>query len=103
VRRDRGHDFDRLEKVVTALVEAHQQALVRNEELRGELDEKNQRIRQLESKLLDVNQRRQDVTKRIEELIAQIDQLDAELDAQSAKPAKPTAGRTAGSAADPLA
>jgi uncharacterized coiled-coil DUF342 family protein len=65
---------------VAALVEAHQQALVRNEELRSDLDEKNQRIRQLESKLLDVNQRRQDVTKRIEELIAQIDQLDAQLD-----------------------
>lgn len=72
-------DFDRLEQVVTALVEAHQQALLRNEELRGELDEKNHRIRQLESKVLNVNQRRQDVTKRIDELIAQIDQLDSQL------------------------
>jgi len=79
-RRENGHDFDRLEKVVAALVEAHQQALLRNEELRSELDEKNQRLRQLESKLLDANQRRQDVAKRIDELIAQIDQLDAQLD-----------------------
>ena len=78
-RRDSAQDFDRLEQVVTALVEAHQQALLRNDELRSELDEKKQRIRQLESKVFDVNQRRQDVTKRIDELIAQIDQLDSQL------------------------
>lgn len=80
-RRDPGYDFARLEAAVAALVEAQQQALLRNDELRGELDEKNQRIRQLESKLMDVNQRRQDVAKRIEELIAQIDQLEAQSDA----------------------
>ena len=64
---------------MAALVEAHQQALLRNEELRVELDAKNQRVHQLETKVLDVNQRRQDVKKRIEELIGQIDQLDAQL------------------------
>ena len=69
---------------MTALVEAHRHALLRNEELRTELDEKSQRIRQLETKVLDVNQRRQDVTKRIDELIAQIDQLDAQLAESSA-------------------
>ena len=79
-RREQAEDFDRLEQVVTALVEAHQHTLLRNDELRAELDEKSQRLRQLESKLLDANQRRQDVSKRIEELIAQVDQLDAQLD-----------------------
>jgi len=54
--------------------------------LRDDLDEKNQRIRQLEAKLLDVNQLRQDVAKRIDELIAQIDQLDAQLAESSADP-----------------
>lgn len=69
-----------------ALVEAHQDALVRNEALRDDLDEKNHRIRQLETKLLDVNQRRQDVAKRIDELIAQIDQLDVQLADSAADP-----------------
>ena len=81
-----GQDFERLENVVRALVEAHQKALARNEALRGDLDEKNQRIRHLETKLLDVNQRRQDVAKRIDELIAQIDQLDAQLAESAADP-----------------
>ncbi len=45
--------------------------------LRRELEEKNQRVRILDGKLLEANQKRQDVAKRIDELIAQIDQLDA--------------------------
>jgi len=79
-------EFERLENVVRALVEAHQDELVRNEALRNDLDEKNHRIRQLETKLLDVNQRRQDVAKRIDELIAQIDQLDVQLADSAADP-----------------
>lgn len=78
-RLDSERGFDRLEQAVAALVDGYQQALARTEELRAEIDEKNQRIRQLETKVLDVNQRRQDVTKRIDELIAQLDQLDAQL------------------------
>jgi len=45
--------------------------------LRRELEHRSQRIRALDGKLLEANQKRQDVVKRIDELIAQIDQLDA--------------------------
>jgi chromosome segregation ATPase len=73
------YDLDRLERAVRALV-AQQEAL-RNElsSLRGDLGERNHRIRTLETQLLEANQRRQDTSKRIDELIAQLDQLDAQL------------------------
>src|SRR5262245_4549354 len=73
------YDWDRLERAVRALV-SHQEAL-RNElrALRGDLVERNHRIRVLETQLLEANQRRQDTGKRIDELIAQLDQLDAQL------------------------
>lgn len=73
------YDWDRLERAVRALV-SRQEAL-RNEvrALRGDLGERNHRIRVLETQLLEANQRRQDTGKRIDELIAQLDQLDAQL------------------------
>lgn len=48
--------------------------------LRRDLEHKSQRIRALDGKLLEANQKRQDVAKRIDELIAQIDQLDSSFD-----------------------
>jgi hypothetical protein len=48
--------------------------------LRRELEHRGQRIRALDGKLLEANQKRQDIVKRIDELIAQIDQLDASFD-----------------------
>jgi len=48
--------------------------------LRREIEQRSQRIRALDGKLLEANQKRQDVVKRIDELIAQIDQLDASFD-----------------------
>jgi hypothetical protein len=47
--------------------------------LRTALAEGGQRIRTLDSKLIEANQRRQDAYKRIDELIAHLDQLDAQL------------------------
>ena len=73
------YDWDRLERAVRALV-AQQEALRKElRALRGDLGERNHRIRALETQLLEANQRRQDTCKRIDELIAQLDQLDAQL------------------------
>ena len=45
--------------------------------MRRELEHRGQRIRALDSKVLEANQKRLDVVKRIDELIAQIEQLEA--------------------------
>jgi chromosome segregation ATPase len=73
------YDWDRLERAVRALVS--QQEVLREElrSLRGDLGERDQRIRALETQLIEANHRRQDTGKRIDELIAQLDQLDAQL------------------------
>jgi uncharacterized protein YhaN len=71
------YDFERLERVVVALAAAYRRQCAENAGLRRELEQRAQRIRALDGKLLEANQRRQDVAKRIDELIAQIDQLDA--------------------------
>jgi peptidoglycan hydrolase CwlO-like protein len=47
--------------------------------VRGELGDREHRIRGLEAQLLEANQRRQDAGKRIDELISQLDQLDAQI------------------------
>lgn len=68
------YGWERLERAVGALVAEQQR-------LREALGARDQRVRQLESELLEANQRRQDTAKRIDELIAQLDALDAQLDA----------------------
>lgn len=72
-------DFERLERVVAALVAAHREVSVENVGLRVRLEEKARGIRSLEGQLLEANQKRQDVSKRIDEMIAQLDHLDAQL------------------------
>jgi len=72
-------DFERLERVVAALVGAYRELSVENAGLRVKLEEKARGIRSLEGQLLEANQKRQDVSKRIDELIAQLDHLDAQL------------------------
>ena len=74
-----GYDWDRLERAVGALASQHEALRGEVCELRGDLGERNQRIRVLEAQLLEANQRRQDTIKRVDELIAQLDQLDAQL------------------------
>ena len=78
-RSDR-YDFERLERVVSELAAAYRHQRAENAGLRRELERRSQRIRALDGKLLEANQKRQDVVKRIDELIAQIDHLDARFD-----------------------
>jgi septal ring factor EnvC (AmiA/AmiB activator) len=73
------YDFDRLERVVKALVRKHRQAQEENAALRRKVEEKSRNIRSLEGRLLEANQRRQDVAKRLDELIAQLDHLEGQL------------------------
>jgi chromosome segregation ATPase len=80
------YDWDRLERAVGALAAQHETLRKEMRALRGDLGERNQRIRVLEAQLLEANQRRQDTCKRVDELIAQLDQLDAQL--ESAEPAE---------------
>ncbi|HEY8153358.1 MAG TPA: hypothetical protein VII72_04425 [Myxococcota bacterium] len=77
-------DFERLERVVAELAAAYRHQRSENATLRRELELRSQRIRALDGKLLEANQKRQDVVKRIDELIAQIDQLDATFDSVDA-------------------
>lgn len=74
------YDFQRLERVVAELAAAYRHQRAENAGLRREIEQRSQRIRAFEGKLLEANQKRQDVAKRIDELIAQIDQLDASFD-----------------------
>ncbi len=62
---------------------SHRRLQQENAGLRADVDQSNRRIRGLDEKLLQANQRRQDVAKRIDELIAQIDHLGAQLDSQA--------------------
>ena len=72
-----------MEKAVAALVDSHRSLQQENAALREQIDAGNQRVRNLDEKLLQANQRRQDVAKRIDELIAQIEHLGVQLDAQA--------------------
>ena len=65
---------------MSELASACRRQRLENAALRRELEQRSQRIRALDGKLLEANQKRQDVAKRIDELIAQIDQLDASFD-----------------------
>lgn len=78
--RDGEHyDFDRLERAVAALATAHRRLRDENAGLRRKLEERARKVRSLEEKLIEANQKRQDVAKRIDELVAQLDHLDAQL------------------------
>jgi hypothetical protein len=74
------YDWERLERAVRALVERQESLDGQVSDLRARLAERDERVRGLESQVLDANQRRQDTAKRIDELIAQLDQLEAQLD-----------------------
>ena len=80
------YDWDRWERAVGALAAQHEALKSEVRALRGDLGERNQRIRVLEAQLLEANQRRQDSCKRVDELIAQLDQLDGQL--ANAEPAE---------------
>ncbi len=77
--RNATYDFERLERVVEDLVQAHQRQAHENAGLRRRLEEKGRELRMLEGQLLGANQKRQDVAKRVDELISQLDHLDGQL------------------------
>ena len=78
---DTTYGFDRLERVVTKLVQEHRALRQENARLIRELGDRDHRISVLEGQILELNQRRQDVGKRIDELISQIEHLDTRLSA----------------------
>jgi len=73
------YDFERLARAVEALADAHERVLGENAALRRKVEERSRRIRGLEERLLEANQKRRDVAKRIDEMVAQLNHLDAQL------------------------
>ena len=72
-------EFAKLEESVRGLVGRYRRLAQENAELRRAVVQRDQRIRGLEGKILELNQRRQDVTKRVDELIVEIQQLEDRL------------------------
>ncbi|MDG2332597.1 MAG: cell division protein ZapB [Myxococcota bacterium] len=94
------YDFERLEIVVTELVDAHRILQQENAALRTELRARTERSQALESEVEDLRKRRERTHERLGALIAEIDGLDGALapgtdsSAKKAAPsAKPRAGR----------
>lgn len=61
------------------LSDAHERLRGENAALRRKVEERTRKIRGLEERLLEANQKRRDVAKRIDELVAQLNHLDAQL------------------------
>lgn len=78
-RRSAPYDWDRLERAIRSLADQQEAYRAELRELRKQIAERDQRVRNLEAQLIDSNHRRQDTGKRIDDLIAQLDQLDAQL------------------------
>ena len=72
-------DMERLERVVSKLVQEHEQLRGAHDLIRKELAARDARIRNLEEQIRVANQQKRDVAKRIDELIGQMDHLDAQL------------------------
>lgn len=77
------HRFERLEALVRALVDRFQASRAREAELRGDVSEREGRIRTLEEQVIQLNQSRRDATKRIDELIGVLDRLEAQIGART--------------------
>ncbi len=73
------YDFERLEVVVTDLVEAHRVLQQENAALREQLEGGDIRTRALEAEVEDLQKRRDRSHKRLDLLIADLDRLDAAL------------------------
>ncbi len=72
-------NFDRLDRLVRALLQRHQALQGELADLRARLEERDARVRTLEGKILESNQTRRDAGKRLDDLIAQLDHLDSKL------------------------
>lgn len=97
------HDFERLERAVTELVDRHALLCKENASLAEQLAERARRVGELEAELEDARERRFRAAKRLDGLIADLDRLDEQLPAAAgdgaARPAK--RGGRAGQGARP--
>jgi septal ring factor EnvC (AmiA/AmiB activator) len=80
-------NFERLERLVKALVGRYEALGARQAVLEETLAARDARIRSLEEQVLQLNQSRRDVAKRIDELVAVLDRLDGQLAARADAPA----------------
>ncbi|MDE0884595.1 MAG: hypothetical protein OSB70_03565 [Myxococcota bacterium] len=94
------YDFERLEIVVTELVDAHRILQQENVALRKELTARTARSQSLEGEVDDLRKRRERTHERLGVLISEIDHLDGALAAgtdsagkKAASSRKPRAGR----------
>ncbi len=66
-----------------ALVDKSRQLELECSELRVQVEDRDQRLADLDEKLLADNQMRQDALKRLDDVIAQVDRLGAQIDPPS--------------------
>jgi|GEM_PF-6565263 len=74
--------FQHLDALVRRLVERFEGLRAERSALREQLEQRDQKIRSLDLRILELNQTRQDTAKRLDDLIARLDQLDAQLETQ---------------------
>ena len=79
-RGQRPFDFARLKRAIAALIERTQSLRSENADLRGDLEQRDERIRSLELRILELGQRREDALKQLDELIARVEGLEAQFD-----------------------
>ena len=72
--------FDRLESLVQGLLKRFEALRAEHAVTQQQLEDRDDRIRGLDERLLALGQGRQDAVKRIDELIAQLDQVEADLE-----------------------
>ena len=72
------YDFERLERAVRVLLKERRRLEAENQSLRCELAEKDVRVKGLDAKLIEFNQRRVDAKKRLDDLIARVGDFDPE-------------------------
>ena len=77
-----GH-FDRLESLVQALLKRFEALRAEHALTQQQLEDRDDRIRGLDERLLALGQGRQDAVKRIDDLVAEMDQLDAQIENRS--------------------
>lgn len=69
----------RLDRLVQTLVERYRAACAERDALRGELAEREERIRSLDARLAELTHSREEAGKRLGLLLERVDRLDAEM------------------------
>jgi len=104
------HDFERLERAVVTLVDRHALLSKENLSLEARLQEREQRVKELEAELEEAGARRQRATERLDALISDLDRLDeqtiveanaCERSERGASAASPAGSRRGTSSAEP--